>query len=110
MTEIKFFRNALGDIVKGEFSGHTGFGEEGSDIVCASVSSALYMALCGMEKVAGVSFGYETGDGYTFFVLPDDLERNKRDNINILLESLVIFLRELEGQYPQNVVLTEVEV
>ena len=41
MTEIKIFRNCSGSIVKAELSGHTGYGEEGSDIVCAAVTSAV---------------------------------------------------------------------
>lgn len=110
MTKIDIFRNSLGKIIKGELSGHTMCGEEGSDIVCASVSSVLFMTLNGIENVVGESFGYETDDGYAFFVLSDDIDDDKRKEIDILLESMVLFYKELSEQYPQNVVLTELEV
>ena len=110
MTEIKIFRDSLGHIVKGELSGHTMCAESGSDIVCASVSSVLYMTLSGIENVVGEKFGYETGDGYAFFVLSDVIDDDKRKDIDILLESMVLFFKDLSDQYPQNVNLTELEV
>lgn len=110
MTEIKIFRNCSGSIVKAELSGHTGYGEEGSDIVCASVSSAVFMTIIGIKEVLKTEFGYESEDGYLMFVLPDDLDEEKRRDINILLDSMYLFYTELCEQYPQNVVLTELEV
>lgn len=110
MTKISIFRDSLGNIVRGELSGHTMCAQEGSDIVCASVSSVLFMALNGIENVIGEAFGYETGDGYAFFVLSEDIDDDKRKDINILLESMVLFYKELSEQYPQNVELTELEV
>jgi len=110
MTEIKIFRNSLGHIVKGELSGHTMSGPEGSDIVCASVSSVLYMALNGIENVVKEKFGYEIGDGYAYFVLSADIDDDKRKDTDILLESMVLFFKDLSEQYPQNVNITELEV
>ena len=110
MTEIKIFRNSLGNIVKGELSGHTMNAPEGEDIVCASVSSALYMALNGIEKVVGEKFGYEIDDGYAFFVLSADIDDDKRKYTDVLLESMFLFFKDLSAQYPQNVNITELEV
>lgn len=110
MTDIKLYKDKLGSIVRGEFSGHTGFGEEGEDIVCSAVSAAVQMALLGAENVCKISVGYETGDGYLFFTLPDDLNDDERKNTDILLFSMATFLKELCRQYPQNVSITELEV
>ena len=42
MTTVTFFKSD--DIICGfEISGHSDFAEEGSDIVCAAISSAAYM-------------------------------------------------------------------
>ena len=110
MTEIKLFRDGDANIVKGIMSGHTDYAEVGSDIVCASISSVIYMALGGIENVLNTQFGYETGDGYLEFVLPCDLNDDKIKEINILLDSMYLFLKELEKQYPNNVMITELEV
>lgn len=110
MTEIEIFRDSSENIIKMQISGHTGYSEEGSDIVCASVSSVVFMALNGIEKVLGIDFGYETDDGYLFFVLPEDLDDDDRKNINILLDSMYLFLTDLQKQYSGNICITELEV
>ena len=110
MTEIKLFRDGDANIVKGIMSGHTDYAEVGSDIVCASISSVIYMALGGIENVLNTQFGYEVADGYVEFVLPCDLNDDKIKEINILLDSMYLFLKDIESQYPGNVKITELEV
>ena len=83
MTQIDIFRDKSGNIVKFVCEGHTDYAEEGHDIVCASVSSVAFAVLNGIEKVLHIDFGYETGDGYLFFVLPEDVEETDRKHINI---------------------------
>ena len=110
MTQIDIFRDKSGNIVKFVCEGHTDYAEEGHDIVCASVSSVAFAVLNGIEKVLHIDFGYETGDGYLFFVLPEDVEETDRKNINILLDSMYLFFKETESQYPDNVQISELEV
>jgi len=110
MTRVDIFRDKLGFISKFECSGHSEYSEEGSDIVCASVTSVIYAAMNGIEKVLGINFGYEQGDGYIFCVMPEDLSEIDSKHINILLESMFLFLKELEKQYPDNVSVSELEV
>ncbi len=110
MTEVKLFRDRCGNIVKGIVSGHTGYADIGEDIVCASVSSVLFMTLNGIEKVLNIKFGYHTDDALAEFVLPDDLDDDEIIKINILLESMSLFIKELAEQYPDNVTITELEV
>lgn len=110
MTRVDIFRNKLGNIVRFECSGHSGYAEEGSDIVCASVTSVIYAAMNGIENVLGISFGYEQSDGYIFCVMPNDLSEIETKHINILLESMFLFLKELENQYPDNISVSELEV
>ena len=110
MTRIDFFRDNSGSIVRFECSGHTDYADSGSDIVCASVSAAVYSAINGIDKLLGVDFGYEKRDGYLFFVLPNEIGMTERKYINILLESMCLFLRELAEQYPDNVEISELEV
>ncbi len=110
MTRVDIFRNKLGDITKFECNGHSGYADEGSDIVCASVTSAIYMAMNGIENVLGINFGYEQSDGYIFCVMPDDLSQTDTKHINILLEAMFLFIKELEAQYPGNISVSELEV
>ena len=108
MIKAEFFTKK-GSIVKFVLDGHAGY-SDGDDIVCASVSSVAFAVLNGIENVLHIDFGYETGDGYLFFVLPEDVEETDRKHINILLDSMYLFFKETESQYPDNVQISELEV
>nr|WP_300095387.1 ribosomal-processing cysteine protease Prp [Sedimentibacter sp.] len=77
--------------------GHSGYAEEGSDIVCASVSILSYTALNAMNLVAGVSpefISYEVDDETGFMSMrtfeinekTDVIYRNFMVGIELLLE------------------------
>lgn len=110
MTNIEFSRNDCGNIVKVELSGHTGYGEDGSDIVCAAVSASLYMTLNGLEEVVGLQFGYEIKDGYSLIVIPGDTDAGKQREADVLLKSMMVFCGCLQDDYPENISLTVLEV
>lgn len=50
MTQIKIFRQNK-SIIGFECSGHTGYDVEGSDIVCAAISTLTLTCILGLEKV-----------------------------------------------------------
>jgi uncharacterized protein YsxB (DUF464 family) len=83
---------------------------EGDDIVCAAATSAMWMTVNGIENVANIPCGYETGDGHVYFVLPDDLKESELKNTDLLLESFFLYIKELESQYPDHIKVTELEV
>ena len=97
------------NIVKFVLDGHAGY-SDGDDIVCASVSSVAWAVLNGLEKVADIKFGYETGEGYIYFVLPEDLNQNDEKNAGLLLDTMYLYLKELKDQYPDYISLTKLEV
>ncbi len=108
MIRIDVFKKS-GSVFKIEMDGHSGY-SDGDDIVCAAASSVSYAVLNGMEKLANIKFGYEVGDGYLFFVLPDDLESGQREAADLLTKTFLLFVRNLESQYPEYVKVTELEV
>ncbi len=110
MIKVDIFRDKLGNITRFECSGHSGYAPSGSDIVCAAVTSVIYSAMNGIENVLHINFGYEQSDGYVFCVMPSDLSEIDTKHINILLESMFLFLKELEAQYPDNISISELEV
>lgn len=109
MINVKIYRNKNKDIVKAVFEGHSLFSDE-NDIVCAAVSAVTHLVLNGIENVVGVSFGYETEDGYLYFVLPEDVSLADREKLNVLLDSMFLFLINLEKQYSDNITIIESEV
>ncbi len=108
MIKADFFTKE-GNIVKFVIDGHAGY-SDGDDIVCASVSSVAWAVLNGLENVAGIKFGYETGEGYIYFVLPEEINQNDQKKAGLLLDTMYLYLKELEDQYPDYISLTKLEV
>lgn len=89
-------------IVEFDVKGHSNFSDYGTDIVCASVSSTVLMTINGMCELLKVDVKYTIEDGnvsVSLMKLNDDLI----DKCQILLESLLIFLKEVADKYPKNV-------
>ena len=53
MTRITLFRSRS-HAIGFEAEGHTGYAEEGSDIVCAAVSALTQGAVIGLKEVIGL--------------------------------------------------------
>ena len=100
MTTAKFL--FLDDtIVSFELSGHSGAGEEGTDIVCSAVSSAVYMAANTIIEILKLTPETEVRDGYL------KLKMNLSDALKskVITDGLYLHLSELQGQYPNNLKL-----
>lgn len=81
-----------------EISGHSGFALEGSDIVCAAISSAAIMAANTVTEIIGGKADITENEGYLRFSLIDtDIESVK------VLEGLRLHLMQISEQYPDNI-------
>jgi len=50
MTKVEIFRKN-GNIIGYKASGHSGYSEQGSDIICSAISTSLQMTLIGIQEV-----------------------------------------------------------
>lgn len=108
MTSIKIFRNKSGKIVKYKITGHTGYDSEGSDIVCAAISSIAETAALGIIKYLGIKAKYTINKGDFILQLPKDAEDN--DKKDTVIETMLLGLKEIEKQYSNYVNIVELEV
>ena len=90
MTSVKFLRRD-GMLVGVTCEGHTGYGEEGEDIVCAALSSVVQTALMGLLAVARVKVDYHRDDkkGTLTFALPDGLSEGKKHDAAVILDTML---------------------
>ncbi len=105
MIKFAVYRNKSGKITRLQIKGHAGYAEEGFDIVCAAVSTALWMAIKGIEeqKLAGLS--YEEEDGFVDCFLTDERE----EAADAILNSLMITIHELARQFKKNIFIVNGE-
>ena len=109
MTKIHIFRKNK-DIIKYVVEGHTGFAEEGEDIVCSAISSLAMHTLNGLTDVVGIAVGYEMREAYLEVILPEPLSAEEKSYSKVLLDSLYLSLTNLEKQYGKYITITELEV
>lgn len=77
MTEVRFY-SLRGKLAGFEISGHSGYAEEGSDIICASISSCAYMMANTATEIVGVNAEIEIDEAYmSFNVSESDIEKIK---------------------------------
>lgn len=88
-------------IVSVECDGHTGYGVEGEDVVCAALSSIVQTALLGLLQVLGVRVDYKTDEkrGYLKMTLPEDMDRKMRRECDIVLDTMLLGVADLNQGY-----------
>ena len=89
-----------------EMNGHSGYAEQGSDIVCASVSSAAYMTANTITEIIGVPAYIEVNDGYMMMKLTSHDALKAQD----ILRGLELHINELSQQYQINITVNYPEV
>ena len=89
-----------------DVQGHSGSAVSGQDIVCAAVSSAVYMAANTLTEVSGCVADIHEADGQlSYTVCEADIQKAQE-----VLSGLHIHLQGLSAQYPKfiKIQLTEV--
>ena len=105
MTKVVFFTHN-GMITGFSVDGHTGYSEEGSDIVCASVSSAAYMTVNTITDVLNLKAGIEVLESHLYLTVD---EKDVKE-AQVILKGFKLHMDELAKQYGDyiKVIISEV--
>ena len=107
MTKCEFFRD--GSRITGfSVSGHSGYGEEGNDIVCAAISAVVDMAETTINDVCGAKAKTRvTGeDARVTLKLPASCE--EEESVQAVLAGMMLYLCNLRDEYPDFIEVSEV--
>ena len=107
MTRCEFFTE--NDRITGfSISGHSGYAEAGSDIVCAAISAVVAMAECTINDVCGgkAKVRVKEEDARITLILPAVCE--EEDTIQAVLAGFLLYLVDLRDQYPDYIEVLEV--
>ena len=80
-------------------TGHSGYADEGHDIVCAAVSSAAIMTVNTATEIFGEKSTAEVDDGFLQFEASGKAARD-------MIRGLKLHLEELAKDYPDHVTVT----
>lgn len=107
MIQVRFLQQPNGVLLGFEILGHSGYGESGTDILCAAVSSAAYLTANTITEVlrAEVADVSVSDARMTLRV-----SEKSASSCGILLNGLKLHLLGLEEQYPDNMKVSYTEV
>lgn len=109
MIKINIVRDKQNNIQKFTVSGHAGFSEHGSDIVCAAISALAYTAVGALKEIAGTG-DYIEKDGYIECIVPQNISKKKRETVNVILETIILGFKQVELSYRKYVSVLDKEV
>ena len=107
MTKVEFFTQE--DRITGFcVSGHSGYGEEDTDIVCAAVSTAVQMAEATLNDVLGVRAKTRVNADEARVTLTLPAASEEEDAAQAVLAGMMITLCDLRDEYPDYIEVLEV--
>ena len=89
--------------------GHSGYAQQGEDIVCAAVTSAVRLVESTVNDVLGLCAAVKVSskDGSISFRLPGGLSPMAESTCQAVLTGLMVYLTQLHDEYPDNVEVME---
>lgn len=107
MTRCEFFTEE--DRITGfSVSGHSGYGEEGSDIVCAAVSAVVTMAEATINDVCGAKAKVRVRDAEARVTLTLPASCDEEETVQAVLAGMLLTLCSLRDDYPDYIEVLEV--
>ena len=109
MTRVEFFDHE-GRITGFCCSGHSGYAEAGSDIVCAAITSAVRLTECAVNDVLGLEAAVKVRqkDAYLSLKLPAKLGQTAESTCQTLMTALMVHFAQLHEEYPDHIIVLEV--
>ena len=97
-------------IVSFHVEGHSGLAEAGEDILCAAVTSAVRLTECAVNDVLGLEAGVKVKPEKALISLklPGGLGQTNESTCQTLLTALMVYLIQLQEEYPDNIIVMEV--
>ena len=107
MTRCEFYSD--GDRITGfTVSGHSGYGEAGTDIVCAAVSAAVTMAEATVNDVCGAKAKVRVREEDARISLTLPAVCDEEETVQAVLAGLMLTLCSLRDDYPDYIEVLEV--
>lgn len=101
MIHITICEDPDGYIYSFSATGHAGYADAGSDIICAAVTALATTAIGSLQELAGFDPDHVLEDGCIEMTLPAQtgLSEQQRQTVMVLMNSLVIGCRQIKASY-----------
>ena len=107
MTRCEFFTEE--DRITGfSVSGHSGYAEEGSDIVCAAISAVVTMAEATINDVCGAKAKVRVKKDDSRITLTLPASCDEEESVQAVLAGMMLTLCSMRDDYPDYIEVLEV--
>ncbi len=107
MTRCEFFTED--DRITGfSVSGHSGYSEAGSDIVCAAITAVVTMAEATINDVCGAKAKVRVKDADARVTLTLPASCDEEESVQAVLAGMMLTLCSLRDDYPDYIEVLEV--
>ena len=107
MTRCEFFTEE--DRITGfSISGHSGYSENGTDIVCAAISAVVTMAEATINEVCGAKAKVRVKEEDARITLTLPTSCDEEDTVQAVLAGMMLTLLNLRDDYPDYIEVLEV--
>ena len=107
MTRCEFFTED--DRITGfSISGHSGYAEAGSDIVCAAISAVVTMAEATINDVCGAKAKVRVKDADARISLTPPASCDEEESVQAVLAGMMLTLCSMRDDYPDYIEVLEV--
>ena len=107
MTRCEFFTED--DRITGfSISGHSGYAENGADIVCAAISAVVTMAEATINDVCGAKAKVRVKDEQARVTLMLPASCDEEDAVQAVLAGMMLTLINMRDDYPDYIEVLEV--
>ena len=107
MTKCEFFTQD--DRITGfSVSGHSGYAEAGSDIVCAAISAVVTMAEATLNDVLGAKAKVRVKEDDARITLTLPASCDEEESVQAVLAGMMLTLCSLRDDYPDYIEVLEV--
>ncbi len=89
-------------------SGHSGYAEEGSDIVCAAISAVTAMVEATVNEVCGAKAKVRVKEADARITLTLPTVCDEEESVQAVLAGMMLYLCNLRDEYPENLEVLEV--
>ena len=107
MTKCEFFTE--GDRITGfTVSGHSGYAEQGQDIVCAAISAVVTMAEATINDVCGAKAKVRVKEEDARITLTLPTSCDEEETVQAVLAGMMVTLCNMRDDYPDYIEVLEV--
>ncbi|GAB6088050.1 ribosomal-processing cysteine protease Prp [Alkaliphilus crotonatoxidans] len=110
MIDVLIERNHQGTIIRYEISGHANAADHGEDIVCAAISVLSQTTLLALHEIVKIETNYQVRSGFLSCELPKMMSQEQRQQTELLLETMILGIRNLMISYSEYISLHDKEV